>query len=440
MFIRLLLLAHLLLVGTMIYGVDLDHPLSLAELLDIALENHPSTKQAWWNARRAAAALGQAKSAYYPSVNFEALAQHGRDFKFINGPDTTYTIVGGDLVLSMILYDFGERNAQVNAAKMSLLAANWQNDWALQRVMIKVLENAYATLHAQEVFKAASISYEETGKLLRFARELNRVGLSPVSDVFTCQANLNQMKIQKMQQKLTLEIQQGKLATSLGLPAQTKIELACLESIECLLNENFSKKIDQLIAQASCQRADLLAKQAQIDEALFQRKMTASSFGPKVFLGGRGGFNRAFHERENGAQYQISLNVEIPLFDGFENVYEKRLALANVNLTREEFSELQLQIALEVLSYSQAVEAARSIIPEADAFLKNSLKAYECVLEKYRVGKERIAEVSYAQQQLAQARVQYSQAQTQWLVSLANLAYSTGTLTTSQESSCEIKP
>ena len=33
-------------------------PLTMTELVDIALQNNPSTKQAWWNARRAAAALG----------------------------------------------------------------------------------------------------------------------------------------------------------------------------------------------------------------------------------------------------------------------------------------------------------------------------------------------------------------------------------------------
>ena len=436
MIIRFLLTAYCFFLGSLLYAVDLDHPLSLGELLDIALENHPSTKQTWWNARRAAAAVGSAKSAYYPTVGLEALAQHGRDFKFVNGPNTTYTIVGADLVLSMMLYDFGERNAQLNAAKMSLLAANWQMDWVIQKVMVKVLENGYATLHAQEVFKAAATSFEEAEKLHKFARELNRVGLTPVSDIFICQANLNQMKMQMMQQKAALAIQKGKLAASLGLPAHIQVELACLEPIPM---PQF-KKIEELLALAACQRADLMAKQARIAESVYNQKGAKAAFGPRVFLGSRGGVNRAFHERENGGQYQISLNLEIPLFDGFENVYQQRMALANANLTMEELSELQLQIALEVLTYSRTLEAAQEMIPEADAFLKNSLKAYECVLEKYRAGKERIAEVSYAQQQLAQARVQYSDVQTQWFVSMANLAYATGTLAPYMERSCETDP
>ena len=122
----IIFITTLLISASLSAAPTIDHPLTITELVDIALENNPSTQQAWWNANRAAAALGSAKSAYYPKVDVEGIAQNGRDFKFINGPDTDYTILGGDLVLSLMLYDYGARKANVNAAKMSLLAANWQ--------------------------------------------------------------------------------------------------------------------------------------------------------------------------------------------------------------------------------------------------------------------------------------------------------------------------
>ena len=43
-------------------AVDFDRPLSLGELVDVALENQPATKLAWWNAKRAAAAVGNEKA------------------------------------------------------------------------------------------------------------------------------------------------------------------------------------------------------------------------------------------------------------------------------------------------------------------------------------------------------------------------------------------
>lgn len=424
MFAKYLLTTCLLLISSWVVASDLNHPLTLVELVDIALENNPSTRQTWWNANRAASALGNAKSAYYPKIGLEANIKNGRDFKFINGPDADYTIVGADLLLSLLLYDFGERRANIQAAKMSLLAANWQVDWNIQKVMIKVLENAYSTLHTQEVLLAARSSLEDAEKVLEAARELNRAGLTPVSDVYTTQATFSQMKMEVTHQKAQLAIQKGKLASSLGLSANVPLEMADLNAIQSPSNA----QIDELTAIALRQRADLMAKQAQLSESLSILDKTRASYGPKVTLSGRAGANHALHDKASGAQYQIALNFEMPLFNGFETMYKNRMAYADTKISMEELAQLQLDISLEVLTSSFSLEAATQMLPDAEDNLKNSLKAYESVLEKYRAGKERIAEVSNAQRQLSAARVKYSDVKTRWLTSIANLAYATGTL------------
>lgn len=410
-----------------------DHPLILAELIDIALENHPSTKKVWWYANRAASSLGCAESAYYPKIGIEANAKHGRDFKFVNGPDTNYTIVGADLVLAMLLYDFGERNANVNSAKMALLSANWQTDWNIQKVMVKVLENAYSTLHAQEVLQAAISSFDDAEKLLSVAKELNRAGLSPISDVYTGQATYAQMKMELSQQKALLDIHKGKLAASLGLPANVPLELAAIDTLE----SPPMQQTEALMALACQQRADLMAKQARLAESAYNQDRAHAAYGPKLSVYGRGGSNHYFHDKTNSSQYQISLNLEIPLFNGFETVYNNRIAYADAQISMEELADLQLDIFLEVLTYNRTLAAAQEMLPDADENLKNALKAYEGVLARYQAGAERIAEVSNAQRQLAAARVRYSDIKTRWLVSMANLAYATGTLAPSMETPCK---
>lgn len=415
---------------------ETDHPLTLSELIDIALENNPSTRKAWWYANRAAAAVGSAKSAYYPQLGIEANARHGRDYKFINGPDTTYTIAGADLVLSMMLYDFGERCANVNSAKMALLSANWQTDWTIQRVIVRVLENAYTTIHAQEVFQAALSSCEDAERVLIVARELNRTGLSPVSDVYTSQAAYSQMKMDVTLQKALLDIQRGKLATSLGLAANEPLELAGLGAIPC----EQLQETEDLMELALQQRSDLMAKQARLSEAIFNKDRVYASFGPKLSLFGRGGYNHYFHDKSDGSQYQIGLNLEIPLFNGFDTLYRNRMATAEVKISNEELMDLQLDIFLEVLTYNQLLKAAQEMLPDAEELLKNSQKAYDSVLERYKAGTERIAEVSNAQRQLAAARVRYSEVKTRWFVSLANLAYAVGILSPNMETPCKINP
>lgn len=419
-----MLIIFLLVTWALNAAQDLNHPLTLSELVDIALENHPSTKQAWWNANRAAAALGSAKSAYYPQVGFDAYVSKGRTYKFVNGPDTDYTLAGTDITLSMLLFDFGETNANVGAAKMALVAANWQSEWSIQKVMVNVLENAYAAFHAGEVYQAALVSLKEATVVRDAALELNRTGLTSVTDVYTSQANYSEMKMDLARQKALLDIQIGKLTTSLGLPANTCIELAPIPKPPS------SRQVDvnKLIELALRQRSDLLAKQAKHTEALARQKQVGASYGPKLTSGARGGTDHYFHDRAHGGHYEVRLDFELPLFTGFGATYQKRMAFANAKISMEELAELELEISLEVLTHSRTLEAAQEILPDADEYLANSIKAYEGVLQKYQAGKERITELSNAQQQLAQARVRYSDVKTRWLVSLANLAYATGTL------------
>src|SRR4051812_8035458 len=88
-------------------------PLNLAELIDIALKNSPETAKSWASTRRAQAQIGVAQSDYYPTVGVQGKLTHGRDVKFVNGPEVIFTNYGADLVLSYVLFDFGERKASV---------------------------------------------------------------------------------------------------------------------------------------------------------------------------------------------------------------------------------------------------------------------------------------------------------------------------------------
>lgn len=414
-------------------SVNLDHPLKMYELLDIALENTPSTRQAWWNANRAAAALGSARSAYYPVIGIDTHVSNGRDFKFINGPDVDYTIVGADLTLSLLLYDCGERDASLMAAKQALAAANWQTDWAIQKVLIQVLENTYTSLNLQDSLQAAKISLEDADLMLNSAKELNAAGLKPITDVYTAQAQHSQISMEIIFEKGSLDIQMAKLSSSLGLPANTGLTLAPICEIP------LPSKLDTayLIDLALRQRTDLIAKQARLAQARSTWKSTQLSYRPKLSFSGRGGANHAVHDKADAAQYQVRLNLELPLFDGFDHIYRNRMAFADAKITAEELSQLELDIALEVLTYSRTLESAQEMLPFAEDYLKNTELAYEGMLEKYRAGKETITEVSTALRQLAIARKRFSDVRTKLLVASANLAYATGTLTPYLETPCK---
>jgi len=411
----------------------IDHPLTLTECVAFGLENQPETKQVWWAANRAASALGSAKSDYYPQLDLNLNASNGKLFEFGSVSHPFFSTAGANLTLSWLLYDFGGRDSLVEAAKSALLSANWQTNWVLQRVMVAILENAYSLLHAYEVLQAAQISSQDAQLLLETAVQLNRAGLAPVTDVYTGEATLAQMKMEAAMQQAMIDVQRGKLAVSMGLPADAKIELAPLNdipppSLPCL---------SQLIEMATELRADLMAKRARVSETIALQGQVRSSYLPQVSFTGIGGLDYAFGEKNDGGQYLVALNLDFPLFTGFDASYQNRMAAADTNISLSDLAQLQLNISLEVLTHSRTLAATQEMLQLAEISLNNSKMAYEGVLEKYRAGKERIAEVSNAQRQLAQARVRYSDIKTRMLTSIANLAYATGTLLPNMRDACK---
>lgn len=407
-------------------------PLSFSKLIDIGLENHPKTKVAWWNAKRSAAIVGIAESAYYPEILLNTNGMHGRDFKYVNGPDTNYNIVQADLILSMLLYDFGERNADICSAKMALLAAQWDINLTMQKVMIGILENAYLLAYEEEVLEATELSLQDAEMMLDVAEKLFDSGLNPISDIYISKSARALMKIELSKRRSLVDIQRGKLATSLGLPIDSEITLAKLES-PALIEK---APLDHLLLLAENHRADLLRKRAKVAEAAFYKEKTQAKYKPKLSLDARGGYDHAFGDRSNGAHYQVLLNFDVPLFNGFSNSYQNTAAYADVRLEEEEAADLELDIALDVLTFSKSVEAAEEMLFYADENLQNAKKAYEGTLDKYQIGEESIAELNTAQKQLAEARMIYSEIKSRLLVSIANLAYATGTLQPSMEMPC----
>lgn len=92
--------------------------------MDVALVNNPTTRVAWEDTR-AAAEWAEAHGLYYPQIG--GAAQGATPFK------GQYSDVG--LSLNYLLFDFGGREAKIDAARLALINANWNQNWAIQNVL-----------------------------------------------------------------------------------------------------------------------------------------------------------------------------------------------------------------------------------------------------------------------------------------------------------------
>ncbi len=397
---------------------------SLAEMVDTALKNNPKTQKAWARTKRAQAALGVAQSLNYPHLDATGGVNHGFEVKFPNGPNTNFTSYSGELSLSYLLFDFGERSATIHATRDALRAANWWSDFTIQEVIYKVFASYYEYLDAVELLRVKECTLSDAQLIFCSAEDLHKAGLQSVTDLSTSRAEVAQVQMRVAQERARVAVAYGRLLTNLGLPLDTVLEVQT--EPEGIKSPLFSESIPKLIAVAEEQRTDLLAQKAKLSEMHQLVKKANRAPLPKVRGLGQAGYLKYTKHQESGYNYNVGVAVEMPIFKGFEYMYRKRLAVAEEELSAAELIELQESIALEVLTYSESVKAAQEALKWSSDYLTESAKSYDSSMERYKAGLQSIFDLIQAQRLLADARIRRAQAYTQWLVSLAELAFATG--------------
>src|ERR1700678_1466496 len=110
--------------------LDAAHTYSLAELIDLAERNNPRTRVAWERARQSAEELGVARSSYYPVLAGQAAFAAQRFILPFPKPlaPRGYVMVETpgivpEITLDYLIFDFGKREAKVDAATAEKLPA-----------------------------------------------------------------------------------------------------------------------------------------------------------------------------------------------------------------------------------------------------------------------------------------------------------------------------
>src|ERR1700694_3942206 len=214
----------------------------------------PATRAAWQNARQALALVGVSKSAYYPFLSLAAAAGYTRfsvPFPKLEvnqaalkrvlatgGPvQTAVTLTEAnplhfdvlyqsELTMKWLLFDFGQRDATVNAAREGLLIANVSFNATHQRVVFEVSQSFYAYNLARESVRVAESAAET-------AQTVDSAVQARVANGLATQPESLQAKQQLAQAQFNLEKARGSqrdafvdLMNSIGLYPSVQIRIA----------------------------------------------------------------------------------------------------------------------------------------------------------------------------------------------------------------------
>ncbi len=405
-------------------NVDLSKPITLAEVADASLCNNPQTSEIWASARVQAAQLGIAKSAYLPSLTANVssgLSVSNPESGSRSNPNLN---LSGSLAASYLLYDFGNRNANLENARQLLLSASASQSSTVQTVLLSATVAYYqvqANIAALEAALQAERASEESFKA---ADARYKAGVSTPADKLQAQTAFAQLTLTRITSEGNLQIAYGNLVNVMGLPANQKITLS---TVAGKAPSNILEDVNTLIEQAGTRRPDLMASEAQVRAAQANIDASKAATKPTISIS-------TSNSLQDGSQLSSSNNsslgitVSIPLFGGYAPSYRIRAAEATADLRAAQRDRLKLQISLDVWSAYQSLRTALESVTATEVLVSSAEQSYRVALGRYKAGVGNIIDTLNAQSALASARQQKIQASLNANITRATLAQAMGAL------------
>ncbi|MGE5757612.1 MAG: TolC family protein [Sideroxydans sp.] len=407
----------------------INKPLTLADVVDLALCNNPQTRSLWASARAQAANVGVGMSAYLPTLS--AQGSYARNSSTLSGNTSSSNNRSVSLTAGYLLFDFGGRAGTLENAKQLLVAANATRDATLQSNFLSAVQSYYAVLSARAIVASLQVAEASARESFAAAEARYLAGVATPADKLQAQTALSQARLNLITAQGNALTAQGTLANVMGFDASQPFTLVPLpESAPDAVAE---QDIGKLIEDARKRRPDLRAADAQIKAAEAQLAATRATGLPSVSLSAStGSQNIAGTSITNSSSIGVTLNV--PLFTGYRNTYQNRAAELQIEGKVAARDLLANQVALDVwkayqtlLTNSQSLIAANDLVASAELSERMTLGRY-----KAGVSNMSILDVLNAQSTLASARQQRVTALYNFQASRLGLAQAIGQLDLTQ--------
>jgi outer membrane protein TolC len=429
-------------------ALDADHAYTLPELVDIAQSSHPETRMAWDDARHAALAAGIAQSAYLPRVTASVVGgqtnAHGQSTALGAALDTNNSGSGTISALSLqwLLFDFGERQATVEAAQQQSVAANIAFTAAHQRVIHEVCLAFYALGAAQAQVATAEQSLKNALGVEDAATERYKHGIGTVIDVNQAHQASAQARLAQVSAKGGAQDAQLALVNAMGISPLTRFKVADVS--HRALSGSMLQPVERIVSEALARRPDVLAAHAEQKASTASVRAAEADFRPKVFMSATGSYNTGhldvsaippigqqpptFNVSGNRWGSTVLVGVTVPLYDGRVRDSLLMQARAHADKAAAALDRAREQAVRQIVAAQNALETSLAAHDASTALAQAVQTSFDAAFDAYRHGVGSITAVTVAQTQLLQAQAAANDAHSAALAAAATLAFATGAL------------
>lgn len=410
--------------------------LTLEEMIERVLCHDPQVRHAWADAKYQATIVGVKQSAYLPRLSGNSGITSGHN-------DTVYEKNGNysshghqrqlenRLVLSWVLFDFGRREAALRNARLLLVAANANQDKQLQEAFVMAAQLYYDTLAAQGHQIATRKVTILAAENLKAADAKYAAGVAALSDRLQAQTAYSQARLNEVRSNGILRKAKGHIALRMGLRPQTSLELA--GSLSRRPGTQFIKSVDDLLQQARREHPSLVAAQAKLDAAKAAIDESHAAGRPTVsFIANisevKTNQSMAYNGDRRVRDNSVSLQLHIPLFEGFERAHLTRGAQAQFEASESDLWDVEQRISLGLWANYQTLSIETSSLERTAEWVEQSSQTLRVVQERYNAGVGNMIELLNSLNAYATAEQQHINTLNRWHLARLRLAASLGRL------------
>jgi outer membrane protein len=419
-------------------GKWVQKPYDLPALIDLAQRTNPQTRVAWEAARAAAAEVGLAESAYLPQLSMEALGGYEQTPLPIpkNLVPKGYFVSDSreiipSLAVKWLLFDFGRRDANLEAARADSFMANAGFTAVHHKLVLDVSQTYFALGAARGQLRAAQ-------KALTTAQTVETATSAKRERGLVTIVALTQAQRQTAQARYSLAAAQGgertalaNLIAAIGIPAATPLEVA--DGADMPLPATPQQSIAAAVNAALAHRPDIIAALGNVDAAEASLKAAQRAYRPSIGLSARAFQNFGSLSSDGGSTSTVDrtgesvmLSFSLPLFDGGERADRISIARATLHESQANLELARDGVAQQVVSAYDGLLTGLAEYDAAETLRQAANTSYDAALHSYQQGVGTYTDLATEENAVADAERQIEDARADAHTAAAQLAFAVG--------------
>lgn len=402
--------------------------LGLAGAVDLALCHNPQLQGTRAVIRIQAAALGTARAAYLPAFSLSAGRLHSRQSTAGTSADAASIASSSYSVsLNWRLFDFGAREAGVDAARSLLDAALSSHDASLQKALAGVVQAYFDAQTAQAAWETRQSQEAMAEAMLETVTRRELRGGAARTDTLQAATALARAGLERSRAEGAYRRAVAALVSALGIPAGSRLTLArdLADPDHALRHE-----LDSWFEQAQASHPALLAARAQLAAAqqsiaaVRAEGMPRVDFNSALYINGRPNQGALRDTRET----TVGVTLSIPLFDGFSHSYRMRDAQARAEQKAADLRDAQRQVVLQVAQAHADAHTALANLDLSQTLLDAAGHARDSAQRRYERNAASIQDLLSTQHAYDDAQQERLRCQAEWRSAKLRLLAAAGRL------------